>query len=296
MEATTNLIGGQPFSLANLRQVKALIEPLGIFLVVDGSLISENAYFIKQREPGYENASIRDIIREMMDMADLVLPLRPQELQRPRRPDRHQPQGPLRGDPSLAAGVRGLLHLRRHVVEGDRGHGGGHARDDGTGSGRLLRRCIKYFVCLLSRRASRWSRRPAAWRRHVDAMRFIDHMPQSRVPGRRACAPRSTSPRASAAWSAARSPWTATQDGNDVPSDLELVRLAVPRRVYTMSHYQYVADRLKWLYEHRKLVGGLEFERRAAGAALLRRASCVRRANWGAELAAAFEKDFGPDC
>jgi tryptophanase len=71
MEATTNLIGGQPFSLENLRQVKALIEPMGIFLVVDGSLISENAYFIRQREPGYENKSIREIIREIMSVADL---------------------------------------------------------------------------------------------------------------------------------------------------------------------------------------------------------------------------------
>jgi len=71
MEATTNLIGGQPFSMENLRQVKELIEPLGIFLVVDGSLISENAYFIHQREPGYGNTSIRDIIREMMSIADL---------------------------------------------------------------------------------------------------------------------------------------------------------------------------------------------------------------------------------
>ena len=52
MEATTNLIGGQPFSLANLREVKALIAPLGIPLVLDASLISENAYFIRQREVG----------------------------------------------------------------------------------------------------------------------------------------------------------------------------------------------------------------------------------------------------
>ena len=95
MEATTNLIGGQPFSLENLRQVKALIEPMGIFLVVDGSLISENAYFIRQREPGYENTSIRDIIREIMQRRRPVLPLRPQELQRSRRHDRHQSQGSL---------------------------------------------------------------------------------------------------------------------------------------------------------------------------------------------------------
>ena len=71
MEATTNLIGGQPFSLANLHEVKDLIAPLGIPLVVDASLISENAYFIRQREPEYANASIKEIIREIMEVADL---------------------------------------------------------------------------------------------------------------------------------------------------------------------------------------------------------------------------------
>ena len=53
------------------RTISSIVEPLGIFLVVDGSLISENAYFIRQREAGYENTSIRDIIREMMAIADL---------------------------------------------------------------------------------------------------------------------------------------------------------------------------------------------------------------------------------
>ena len=109
MEATTNLIGGQPFSLENLKQVKALIEPMGIFLVLDASLISENAYFIHQREPGYENTSIRDIIREMMSVADLMLPVGPQELQRARRLHRHQPQGPVRSHPPVAAALRGVL-------------------------------------------------------------------------------------------------------------------------------------------------------------------------------------------
>jgi tryptophanase len=101
MEATTNLIGGQPFSMENLRQVKALIEPMGIFLVVDGSLISENAYFIHQREAGYENKSITEIVREIMNIADLGA----EELQRSRRADRHQPQGSVRSHPALATVV-----------------------------------------------------------------------------------------------------------------------------------------------------------------------------------------------
>ena len=84
-------------------------------------------------------------------------------------------------------------------------------------------------------------------------------------------------------------------EGNDVPSDMELVRLAVPRRVYTMSHYQYVADRLKWLYDHREMVGGLEF---CEEPPVLRffAGKMIAKGGWGAKLAAAFEKDFGPAC
>jgi tryptophanase len=84
-------------------------------------------------------------------------------------------------------------------------------------------------------------------------------------------------------------------EGNDVPSDIELLRLAVPRRVFTMSHFEYAADRLKWLDDHRDMIGGLEFFEeppilRFFGGRL------KPKNDWGAKLAAAFEKDFGPDC
>jgi tryptophanase len=62
--------------------VKKLIGPLGIPLVIDASLISENAYFIHEREDGYQNKSISDIIREMMAEADLCYLSRAEELQR----------------------------------------------------------------------------------------------------------------------------------------------------------------------------------------------------------------------
>ena len=85
------------------------------------------------------------------------------------------------------------------------------------------------------------------------------------------------------------------RDGNDVPSDMELVRLAVPRRVFTMSHFQYVSDRLKWLYEHRTLIGGLEFEEEPPVLRFF--AGKLRpKGNWGVALAEAFENDFGPEC
>jgi tyrosine phenol-lyase len=294
MEATTNLIGGQPFSMENLRQVKELIEPLGIFLVIDGSLISENAYFIRQREKGYETTSIRDIIREMMNIADLCY---------------------LSGRKSCS--VRGgLIATNRKdlfdairpwlpVYEGFFTYGGMSSKEieamavgiremtdvEVAGSSADA---IKYFVALLEEKGVPVVTPAGGLACHVDAMRFVDHLPQSVYPaGALAAAVYITSgirgmERGSVSMDR-------DEEGRDVPSDLELVRLAVPRRVFTMSHYQYAADRLKWLYDHREMVGGLEFYEEPPVlrffAGLMKPQNC-----WGAALAAAFEKDFGPAC
>jgi tryptophanase len=294
MEATTNLIGGQPFSLENLRQVKQLIEPLGIFLVVDGSLISENAYFIRQREPGYENASIRDIIREIMSLADLCY---------------------LSGRKSCS--VRGgLIATNRKdlhdairpwlpVYEGFFTYGGMSSKEieamavgiremtelDVAGSSADA---VKYFAGLLKEKGVPVVTPPGGLACHVDAMRFIDHVPQSDYPAGALTAAVFI---ASGVRGMERGSVSMDRDeeGRDVPSDLELVRLAVPRRVYTMSHYQYVADRLEWLYKHRRLVGGLDFYEEPP---VLRffAGRLKPKGDWGAALAAAFENDFGTDC
>ena len=71
MEATTNLIGGQPFSLDNLKKVKDLASKHKIPLVFDGSLISENAYFIQSREKGYDGHSIKEILKDLMKYVDI---------------------------------------------------------------------------------------------------------------------------------------------------------------------------------------------------------------------------------
>jgi tryptophanase len=294
MEATTNLIGGQPFSLKNLHEVKDLIEPLGIFLVVDGSLISENAYFIHQREPGYENTSIKDIIREIMAVADLCY---------------------LSGRKSCA--VRGgMIATNRKdlyeairpwlpVYEGFFTYGGMSSKEieamavgmremtelDVAGASADA---IQYFVGLLREKCIPVVTPPGGLACHIDAMRFVDHIPQSEyTAGALAAAVYITS----GIRGMERGSVSMDRDanGNDVPSDLELVRLAVPRRVFTMSHFQYAADRLRWLYEHRRMVGGLEFYEEPP---VLRFFAGKMRpiGGWGAALADAFEKDFGPTC
>ena len=81
-------------------------------------------------------------------------------------------------------------------------------------------------------------------------------------------------------------------DGKEVFSDLELTRMAVPRRVYTLSHIEYVVDRLKWLYQHSESVKGLKFVEEPP---VLRFffGKLEPLENWGAKLAATFEKEIG---
>ena len=72
MEASTNLIGGQPFSIRNLMDVRAIADKYGIMLVLDASLLGENAYLVKQREDKWKENSMADIIKMMTGLADLV--------------------------------------------------------------------------------------------------------------------------------------------------------------------------------------------------------------------------------
>jgi tryptophanase len=294
MEATTNLIGGQPFSLANLREVKALVAPLKIPLVLDASLISENAYFIRQREPGYENATIRAIILEMMQLADIcylsgrkscmvrggLIATNRKDLYEAIRPwlpvyEGFYTYGGMSSKEieAMAVGMREMTDLEVAGSSAD---------------------AIKYFAERLISKGVPVVTPPGGLACHLDAMRFVPHLPQTEYPaGALGAAVYITS----GIRGMERGTVSMDRDeaGNDVPSDMELLRLAVPRRVFTMSHFLYATDRIKWLLEHRDLIGGLEFYDEPP---ILRffGGRMKPKGNWGAALAEAFEKDFGPDC
>jgi tryptophanase len=82
------------------------------------------------------------------------------------------------------------------------------------------------------------------------------------------------------------------EDGNDIPADVELLRLALPRRVFTLSHIRYAMDRLEWLFDNRHLIGGLRFTYEPP---VLRffMGSLEPVSDWPHKLAARFRKDFG---
>ncbi|MEE4194087.1 MAG: tryptophanase [Anaerolineae bacterium] len=289
MEATTNLIGGQPFSLDNLRAVRALCDKHGIILLFDGSLLMENAFFIQQRE--LPEKSVADIAREMMSLVDLyymsarkgpavrggMIATNNQEFF-----DRLLPLVPLfegfstyggmstKEIEAMAVGLREML------------------QDDIAGSGAEM---VEFFVQRLVEEGLPVVTPAGGLACHLDIKRFLPHVPQTEY---------SAGALAAAFFmvSGVRGMERGTistdrdEDGNDVPAGVELVRLAVPRRVYTMSHIEFVVDRLRWLFEHRELVGGLTF---VSEPPVLRFffGELEPIGDWDQRLKAAFIADFG---
>ncbi|MEO0275663.1 MAG: tryptophanase [candidate division WOR-3 bacterium] len=291
MEATTNLLGGQPFSMENFKEVRKLCDEYGILLVLDGSLISENAYFIKKREKGYENKSVAEIVKELCSIPDIFyMSARKNTC--------------VRG--GLIATNNETLFKKMEewlpVYEGFFTYGGMSMREigamvvgmremvDESVAGCAIEQ-IKYFVEKLDSLGIPVVTPPGGLACHLDAMKFLPHVPQSEYPAGALAA-------ALYIVSGIRSMERGTismdrdKDGNEVFSDLELTRIALPRRVYTLSHIEYAIDRIKWLYEHRNLIKGLKF---VSEPPVLRfflgRLSPID--DWGKKLAEEFRKDYG---
>ena len=293
MEATTNLVGGQPFSMENLREVRKICDEFGIPLVFDGSLISENAYFIKVREKGYADKSIGEIIKEMMSVVDIFY---------------------LSGRKSSS--VRGGLMAVNNkeyydrildwlpVYEGFATYGGMSTKEIEAMAVGLREMCdtnvagaspdlIEYFVNRLVETGIPVVTPPGGLACHVDAKRFVPHIPQAEYPAGALVAAIYVS---SGVRSMERGTISNDRDekGNEVYADLELARLAVPRRVYSISHVEYIVDRLGWLYKHRDLVKGLKFVQEPKVLRFFFGKLDVLD-NWAVKLGKAFEADFGKD-
>ena len=291
MEATTNLLGGQPFSMENFKEVKKLCDEYGILLVLDGSLISENAYFIKKREKGYENKEIAEILKEMCSIPDIFyMSARKNTC--------------VRGGLIATNNEKLFKEMEQWlpVYEGFFTYGGMSMREigamvvgmremvDESVAGSAIEQ-IKYFVEKLDSLGIPVVTPPGGLACHLDAMKFLPHVSQSEYPAGALAA-------ALYIVSGIRSMERGTismdrdKDGNEVFSDLELTRIAIPRRVYTLSHIEYAIDRIKWLYEHRDLVKGLKF---VSEPPVLRfflgRLKAID--DWGKKLADEFRKDYG---
>jgi len=258
MEAGTNLIGGQPFSIQNLRNISQIAKDYGIMLVIDISLIPENIYFIKIREEEFKDKSIKEIIHTICDLGDIIY-------FSGRKLSCTRGGGIATNNYDLYLQMRDMVPL----FEGFLTYGGMSVREIEamtvglyeTLDFSMIRQSpefIQYLVEKLDSKGIPVITPSGGLGCHIDAKGFLPHLSQLRYP---AGALASALYIASGIRGMERGTISMDRDseGNDVPSDIELLRLAMPRRVFTLSQIKYVEDRVCWLYENRDLIGGLKF-------------------------------------
>lgn len=290
MEAGTNLIGGQPFSVANMREVRRVCDKHGILLVLDVSLLAENVYFVKTREAEFRDADVKTIIRSLCDLADILY-------FSSRKITCTRGGGIATKNRDLYLQMRDLVPL----FEGFLTYGGMSVREieamavglretldmDVISQSPLF---IKYLVDRLEAAGVPVVTPPGGLGAHLDAKGFLPHVSQLEYPAGALGAALFI---VSGIRGMERGTISMDRDaeGNDVPSEVELLRLAMPRRVFTLSQVKYVEDRVKWLYENRDLIGGLEFydEPKVLRFFLGR---LRPKSDWTQKLCARFRQDF----
>ncbi|MBQ5786058.1 MAG: tryptophanase, partial [Alistipes sp.] len=291
MEASTNLIGGQPFSLANMMDVRRIADKYNIMLVLDASLLGENAYLIKEREDKWKENSMGEILKMMTGLADLVY-------FSARKLSSSRGGGICTNQRAIYAKMEDKIPL----FEGFLTYGGISVREIESMAVGLYETLdetmisqspnyIKYLVEELEKRGVPMVTPPGVLGAHVNAMKFCEHIPQDQYPAGALAA-------AFYICSGIRGMERGTvssvrdENGKEIPADVELMRLAVPRRVFTLSQINYVIDRLVWLYDNRHLIGGLKFTYEPP---VLRffMGGLEPITNWPARLMEKFRQDFG---
>ncbi len=258
MEAGGNLIGGQPFSLANLRAVRQVCSQHGLLLVLDASLLADNLYFIKQREEACAGLSIREITQQISSLCD-VFYFSGRKL------------GCARGggiclrDDQLLAAMRELVPL----YEGFLTYGGMSVREmeamtvglEETMDEDMISHgpeFIRFMVEQLEQAGVPVVKPAGGLGCHLDASAFLPHLRQDVYPAGALAAALYL---AGGIRGMERGTLSEQRDeqGREALAPLELVRMALPRRVFTLSQVKYAIDRVVWLYENRQLIGGLQF-------------------------------------
>src|SRR5437763_373798 len=256
---TNNSGGGQPVSLANLRAVKAACQRHGIPMFLDACRFAENAYLIKLREPGQSHRSAKAIAREMFDLADgATISAKKDGLV-------NIGGVLLMRDDALAQRANNLLILTEGFVT----YGGLAGRDleaMSQGFEEVLEedylqyriRSVAYLGDHLLKLGVRIVEPPGGHAIYIDAAAFCPHVPAEQFPGQALVVAlyRHAGIRSVEIGSVM---FGRTDPETDLPlrPPLELVRLAIPRRVYTQSHIDYVIEAMGEVYERREQIGGL---------------------------------------
>ena len=293
LEAGTNLIGGQPISYENMKAATDIARENGIMTLLDASLLQDNLYFIKTREESMKDKSIAEIIRMIADLFDMIY-------------FSGRKFGFGRGGGILVRDEALFHEMEDYITmfEGFLTYGGMSVKEmeamivgfeetldlDIISQGpQFIAHAVKELDALGVPMITPGGGLGA----HIDARQVVGHIPSEQYPAGSLVAAlylcggirgmeRGT-------LSEERNP-----DGTEHIASVEMARLAFPRRVFTLSQTEYVIDRVKWLYDHRHMIGGLRFVHEPKTLRFFTgRLEPV--SDWPEKLVAAYVADFGED-
>jgi tyrosine phenol-lyase len=260
LQCNVNMAGGQPVSVANVRGLSELCRANGIKVFLDATRIVENAYFVKVREPGYAEKSIQDIVLEMCSYSDgCTCSAKKDAL--------------VNIGGFLCLNDDGLADQARNMVvlfEGLHTYGGLAGRDmeaiaigirESVEFDHIRARIgqVEYLGGALIKAGVPIVRPVGGHGIFIDAARFLPQIPREQFPAQAlACAlyvDSGVRAMERGAVSSGRNPDT----GENIFPKLELVRLTIPRRVYTQAHMDVTAESVIELYENAERIVGLKF-------------------------------------
>lgn len=259
LTVTNNSGGGQPVSMANIRTVSKLAHFHGIPLYIDACRFAENAYLIQQREAGYQNMPVRKIVQEMFSYADGCL---------------------MSAKKDAFANIGGFLCTREQhlaeelrrlsiLTEGFPTYGGLAGRDlDAIAVGLyeiLDEDYLRYRIRSIQHTANRLHERDIPIVRpsgghaiYVDARRFLPHIPLLQYPGQALAVELYLEAGVRGVEVGTVMFGRDAQTGEEKPAKWDLLRLAIPRRVYTQSHIDYAVEAIEQVWHRRDQISGLK--------------------------------------
>ncbi len=254
---TNNSSGGQPVSMANIKAAKKIAAQNNIPLFIDACRFAENAYFIKQREDGYQHKSILEIAQEMFALADGCT---------------------MSAKKDAFANIGGFLAVRNEslskecrnmliITEGFPTYGGLAGRDleaIAIGLEEIMQedylhyriRSIAYLGEKLEKENIPFVKPTGGHALYLDAKQFLPQIPVHEYPGQALCCALYLEGGIRAVEIGSVMFGSYDDNKNFIPAQKELVRLAIPRRVYTQSHIDYVSEVIIECFKNRNNIGG----------------------------------------
>lgn len=261
MTVTNNSLGGQPVSMQNLKDVRNLCSKYGIPMFLDCARFAENAYFIKLREKGYNSTPVREIAQEMFELADGTW---------------------MSSKKDALVNIGGFLAMNNRdwsakarqmliLTEGFSTYGGLAGRDleaIAIGLREVLDenylqyriRSAAYLGEGLLKHGVPIINPPGGHGVYVNARKFLPNIKPNQFPAQALACALYLEGGIRGVEIGMLMFGKRDKAGSFLPAAMELVRLAMPRRVYTQSHIDYVIEVFGWLAKNKKCVKGLEIE------------------------------------